>query len=118
VFRVSGENDDIFRHVEFLKNSRTNRRRFGEFFVEGVKSIDQARRHRWPIRSLIYVGARPLSSWARETLATVPEATRVEISPAHDLLDDLLQRAGLTRAVEARRLSGRRSASQARRPRC
>jgi TrmH family RNA methyltransferase len=82
VIRLSDENDDLFRHVEFLKNSRTNRRRFGEFFVEGVKPIDQARRHRWSIRSLIYVSARPLSSWARETLAATPEAKHLQISPA------------------------------------
>ena len=82
MFRVSDENDDVFRHVEFLKTSRTNRRRFGEFFVEGVKSIDQARRHRWPIRSLVYVGGRPLSSWAGGTLAATPGAQHVEVRPA------------------------------------
>jgi tRNA G18 (ribose-2'-O)-methylase SpoU len=80
--RLSDANDPAFRHVEFLKNSRTNRRRFGEFFVEGVKPIDQARRHRWPIRSVLYVGGRPLSSWARETLAATPEVRHVEVSPA------------------------------------
>ena len=80
--RLSDPNDDAFRRVEFLKNSRTNRRRFGEFFVEGVKPIDQARRHGWPIRSLVYLGGRPLSSWARETLAATPDATRLEVSPA------------------------------------
>jgi TrmH family RNA methyltransferase len=82
VIRVSDETDDVFRRVEFLKNSRTNRRRSREFFVEGVKSIDQARRHRWSIRALIYVDARPLSWWARETLAATPGAQHVAISPA------------------------------------
>ena len=82
VIRLSDEHDDLFRHIEFLKNSRTNRHRFGEFFVEGVKPIDLAWRHRWPIRSLIYVGGRALSSWARETLAATPEATHIELSPA------------------------------------
>jgi TrmH family RNA methyltransferase len=82
VIRLSDPDDDAFRRVEFLKTSRTNRWRFGEFFVEGVKPIDQARRHRWPIRSLVYVGGRPLSSWARKTLAATPEAKHVEVSPA------------------------------------
>jgi 23S rRNA (uridine2479-2'-O)-methyltransferase len=82
VIRLSDGNDPAFRHIEFLKTSRTNRRRFGEFFVEGVKPIDQARRHRWAIRSLIYVGGRPLSSWARETLAVTPGARHIEVSPA------------------------------------
>jgi 23S rRNA (uridine2479-2'-O)-methyltransferase len=80
--RLADPNDALFRRVEFLKTSRTNRRRFGEFLVEGVKPIDQARRHRWPIHSLIYVGGRPLSSWARETLAATPGARHVEVSPA------------------------------------
>jgi 23S rRNA (uridine2479-2'-O)-methyltransferase len=80
--RLFDPNDARFRRIEFLKNSRTNRRRFGEFFVEGVKPIDQARRNRWPIRSLIYVGDRPLSSWARETLAATPAAQRLEVTSA------------------------------------
>ena len=40
VIRLSDPDDDAFRRVEFLKTSRTNRRRFAEFFVEGVKPID------------------------------------------------------------------------------
>jgi TrmH family RNA methyltransferase len=79
--RLSDADDPAFRRIEFLKTSQTNRRRFGELFVEGVKPIDQARRHGWPIRSLIYVVGRPLSSWARETLAATPEARRVEVTP-------------------------------------
>ena len=81
VLRVPTENA-VFQHLERLKQSQHARHRFGEFFVEGVKSINQARRHRWPIRSLIYPTGRPLSSWARETLQGTPEADRIEVSPA------------------------------------
>ena len=81
VLRVPTENA-VFQHLERLKQSQHARHRFGEFFVEGVKSINQARRHRWPIRSLVYPTGRPLSSWARETLQGTPEADRIEVSPA------------------------------------
>ena len=81
VVRVPTENA-VFQHLERPKQSQHARHRFGEFFVEGVKSINQARRHRWPIRSLVYPTGRPLSSWARETLQGTPEADRIELSPA------------------------------------
>ena len=75
--------NEVFRHLELLKRSQPTRRRFGEFFVEGVKSIDRARAHagEWPIRSLVYAAGRPLSGWARETLEALPDARRIELSP-------------------------------------
>ncbi len=79
VFRVTTESE-VFRHLELLKKSQNTRRRSGEFFVEGVKAITQARQQRWPVRSLVYVAARPLSSWARETLEATPGAQRIELS--------------------------------------
>ncbi len=72
----------MFQHLEVLKRNRNTRHRFGEFFVEGVKAINQARAGRWTIKTLVYAAGRPLSSWARDTLAATPEAVQVELSPA------------------------------------
>lgn len=80
IIRISAEND-IFRRLELLKRSQNTRRQFQEFFVEGVKPINQARQYRWAIRSLVYVAGRPLSPWASETLAATPEAKHIELSP-------------------------------------
>jgi TrmH family RNA methyltransferase len=71
----------VFRRLELLKKSQNTRRRFGEFFVEGVKAITQARQQRWPVRSVVYAAGRPLTSWARETLEATPEAQLIELSP-------------------------------------
>ena len=79
VIRVTAANE-VFRHLERLKKSQNTRRRFGEFFVEGVKAITQARQQRWPVRSLVYAAGRPRSSWARETLDAMPGAKRIELS--------------------------------------
>ena len=86
VLRVPVE-DTVFHRLELLKRSQPARRRFREFFVEGVKGIKQARAHGWPIRSLVYAAGRPLSSWGLDTLAATPEATHIELSPA--LMDRL-----------------------------
>jgi TrmH family RNA methyltransferase len=88
VIRVPAENE-VFRHLELLKRSQNTRRRFREFFVEGVKAITQARSHRWPIRSLVYAARRPLSPWAQEMLAANPEARHVELAgPLMERLSD------------------------------
>lgn len=99
VIRVDAE-DGVFQHLERLKQSRHERHRCREFFVEGVKAITQARRHRWPIRSLVYPTARPLSSWARETLAATPEAARIEVSaPLMERLSEKHQTSDLVAVV-------------------
>src|SRR5687767_612937 len=74
--------EQALTHLTRLKQSQHARHRHREFFVEGVKSIDQARRSGWPVRSLVYCAGRTLSRWARETLAGTPGAARIELSPA------------------------------------
>jgi TrmH family RNA methyltransferase len=82
--------DNVFQHLEVLKRNRQKRHRFGEFFVEGVKAIDQALANGWEVRMLVYAAGRPQSSWARETLTTAAGATQVEVSP--DLMDKLSEK--------------------------
>ena len=63
VVRVRSANN-AFQHAEVLKRNRSKRHRFGEFFVEGVKAINQALAHGWTATTLIYASERRLSGWA------------------------------------------------------
>jgi 23S rRNA (uridine2479-2'-O)-methyltransferase len=81
VLRVSTENT-LFQHLEVLKRNRHKRHRAREFVVEGVQAINQARANGWRIKALVYAAGRPLSSWAREVVATTRDgARRVEVAP-------------------------------------
>jgi TrmH family RNA methyltransferase len=77
--RVRSE-DNVFQHIEVLKRNRTKRHRFREFLVEGVKAIDRARAAGWTFTTLAYDADRRLSSWAQDTLAALPGATRAALS--------------------------------------
>ncbi|HET7767761.1 MAG TPA: TrmH family RNA methyltransferase [Chloroflexota bacterium] len=79
IIRVDEENEE-FRRLELLKRSQSTRHRVRQFFVEGVKAIDRAREHRWAVRALVYAQGGPMTPWGRETLAALPEATRIELS--------------------------------------
>jgi TrmH family RNA methyltransferase len=80
VLRVSSENQ-AFQHAAVLKANRTKRKRYREFFVEGVHAINQAVAFGWSITTLIYSREQPLSRWAEQVLAAAPSATRLEMSP-------------------------------------
>src|SRR5438067_1437241 len=73
--------DNVFQHLEVLKRNRQKRHRSGEFFVEGVRSINQARERRWTVKMVAFAADRPLSSWARDLLAAEPSALHLELSP-------------------------------------
>jgi TrmH family RNA methyltransferase len=68
VIRVQSE-DNHFQRVEVLKRNRQKRRRYGEFFVEGVRAINLALTNGWAIESFVYSRGRPLSRWAQGVLA-------------------------------------------------
>jgi tRNA G18 (ribose-2'-O)-methylase SpoU len=67
VVRVHSENSD-FQYAETLRRRREKRQRQREFFVEGVRQINQALSFGWPVRALIYSPERRLSGWARDVL--------------------------------------------------
>jgi tRNA G18 (ribose-2'-O)-methylase SpoU len=71
--RLHSENND-FQYAETLKHNRNKRHKFGEFLVEGVRNINQAVEHDWPIRAFYSSADKPLSNWAQATL----ERTRAE----------------------------------------
>jgi len=68
VVRIYSENAD-FQHIETLRRNRTKRNRSGEFFVEGVRAINQALRNKWIINALVYSRDQRLSDWAEGVIA-------------------------------------------------
>ncbi len=94
-----------FQKVLALKTNRQKRASLGQFFVEGVRSINQLRpgrgagrgsgperagsprggtagRPAWDVDALLYTPARRLSGWARDVLAEVPAPLHLELAPA------------------------------------
>lgn len=67
LLRVSKENN-AYQYAETLKRNRIKRQRCGEFFVEGVKPIEQAIKFGWDISSFYYTKQKPLSNWAKNIL--------------------------------------------------
>ncbi len=65
--RIHSENND-FQYVETLKKNRTKRQKSREFFVEGVRNINQALAARFRIRAFYSAVGAPLSGWASEVL--------------------------------------------------
>lgn len=59
--------NNIYQHIEVLKNNRNKRYKHKEFFVEGVRNINAAIEKGWRIKSFIY-GERGLSDWAKDIL--------------------------------------------------
>jgi hypothetical protein len=64
LIRVRTE-DNVFQHLEVLKDNRTKRHRDRELLVEGVRPLNQACAHHWRFKSLVYAAERALSDWAR-----------------------------------------------------
>jgi len=62
---IKNENND-YQYFETLKRNRTKRHANGEFFVEGVRNINEAFKpeNGWEINSLIFSGEINLSDWA------------------------------------------------------
>jgi len=68
--RLYAQNAD-FQRLVTLKTNRYKRHKYHAFFVEGVRSINNAIAHGWHIESLVYSGERGLSDWAKQTLKSV-----------------------------------------------
>jgi len=89
--RLYSENND-FQHVETLKNNRSKRQKSGEFFVEGVRNINQALAHAFRVKALYSAVDAALSSWASEVLERgiaerhflLPPALMAKLSDKHE----------------------------------
>ena len=89
MLRVSARDDEFQLTLALLRNRR-QRARQRRFVVQGVRSINQALAHEWPVAALWYPAGRPLSRWAMSVLGQAAEATHVEAAP--ELIAELSER--------------------------
>ncbi|MDD6204262.1 MAG: TrmH family RNA methyltransferase [Firmicutes bacterium] len=75
-----------FQKLEVLKTNRNKRYKYNEFFVEGVRNINEAVKRGWHINSFIYGTEAGLSDWARGVIGSTPTRMNYELS------DELMRR--------------------------
>ncbi len=76
--KVYTKNAD-YQKFEVLKTNRNKRYRYYEFFVEGVRNINEAVENGWMFSSFLYTPDKPLSSWARDILLKVQTDVNYEL---------------------------------------
>jgi 23S rRNA (uridine2479-2'-O)-methyltransferase len=81
VVRIYTENND-FQYIETLRRKREKRQRQLEFFVEGVRPINQALKYDWRINAFVYARDAALSDWAKNILAHSQAQTHFELPQA------------------------------------
>ncbi|HLZ61267.1 MAG TPA: RNA methyltransferase [Ktedonosporobacter sp.] len=90
IVKIYVENN-AFQYIETLRRKREKRLRQREFFLEGVRPINQALAHNWTINAFAYSRERHLSDWAEGILARSQASTHYEM-PLH-LLEKLSNKA-------------------------
>lgn len=80
VIRIRSENSH-FLQLQALARNRHRRHRERQVWIEGVRAIDQALAHGWPLVGLVHGPPLGLSDWARGVLAAAPRARRFELTP-------------------------------------
>ncbi|HTI15518.1 MAG TPA: RNA methyltransferase [Dictyobacter sp.] len=80
IVRIYSENND-FQLMETLRRRREKRQRQREFFVEGVRPINQMLHYKWSVRAFMYARDRKLSDWAKNILQTSQAQTHYELPP-------------------------------------
>lgn len=75
-----------FQKFEVLKTNRNKRYKYREFLVEGVRSLNEAVKNNWKIRSFIY-GSGCLSDWAKDMIARVNTDVNYCLTP--ELMSEL-----------------------------
>lgn len=76
--KIYTENND-FQYIETLRRNREKRQRNKEFFIEGVRPINQALRYKWSIRAFAYAREKRLSDWAEGILARSQASIHYEL---------------------------------------
>ncbi len=61
--KINTKNSE-FQYIETLRRNRVKRNQAREFFVEGVRAINQALQNGWDIGALVYTRENRLSDWA------------------------------------------------------
>ncbi|MCW2750779.1 MAG: methyltransferase [Aeromicrobium sp.] len=83
--RVSKRNAQ-FQQWEALLANRNKRQRAGEFLVQGVRPINLALEHSWPVRALIHDADRSLSDWA---MGVIDRTATRHVAMAGELIAEL-----------------------------
>ncbi|GAC1652984.1 MAG: TrmH family RNA methyltransferase [Ktedonobacteraceae bacterium] len=78
LIKIYTENND-FQYIETLRRNREKRQRNKEFFIEGVRPINQALRYKWQIRAFAYSREKRLSDWAEGILARSQASIHYEL---------------------------------------
>lgn len=76
--KVYTKNAD-YQKFEVLKTNRNKRYRYFEFFVEGVRNINEAIQNGWVFSSFLYTPDKPLSGWAKDILLNVKTDVNYEL---------------------------------------
>jgi 23S rRNA (uridine2479-2'-O)-methyltransferase len=76
-----------YQHLEVLKQNRYKRHAYHEFFVEGVRSLNEAIKNKWRIRAFAYSREKRLSDWAAGILANSRADVHFELPD--DLMNEL-----------------------------
>lgn len=79
IVKISSENN-YFQHVETLRRKREKRQKHKEFFVEGVRPINQALKYNWTINAFLYSREKGLSDWAKNILKHSPAPMHYELT--------------------------------------
>ena len=78
--------NSTYQLIEVLKTNRNKRYRQNCFLVEGVRSLNEAVKNGWTIRSLVYCPEQ-LSGWAKDMIRTV--RTEANYLLTKELMKDL-----------------------------
>ncbi len=78
IVKIYTENND-FQYIETLRRNREKRQKNKEFFIEGVRPINQALQHDWQIRAFAYSREKQLSDWAEGILARSQASQHYEL---------------------------------------
>lgn len=79
--KIAVKNAD-YQKFEVLKTNRNKRYKYGEFFVEGVRNLNEAVKNGWQVASFLYAPELPLSRWAQDMLGQVKTEVNYELTPA------------------------------------
>lgn len=86
--RISRRNS-TYQVLESLLSNRQKRHRSGTFLIEGVRPIDTALAHGWPVEAVLYAEGVSRSAWAEDIVSSTA-GDRLEMSA--DLLRALSRR--------------------------
>lgn len=81
--------NSTFQKFEVLKTNRNKRYKYNEFLVEGVRSLNEAVKNNWKIKSFIY-DKNNLSGWAEDMIKKVNTDLNFCLTP--ELMKDLSEK--------------------------